>query len=62
MNPRRERIMLELFTRMADYMDSNGMAMDAALAAAAEDMTRALHEAITQATADSFREAGIKKH
>ena len=57
----RQEIMLDLFTRMAEYIDT-GHDTDTALARAAEDLGNALRVTVARATADAMRAAGVKVH
>ena len=61
MNPLRQEIMLDLFSRMADHIDA-GMHPDAALLQAAEDMKAALRATVARIAADAFAEADITRH
>jgi len=56
----RAEILLDLFQRMADHIDNNGMDPNEALRRAAEEMVHDMRLTAAQATADAFRAAGIK--
>jgi hypothetical protein len=66
----REEILLDLFTRMAEYIDHHGMDRDTALIAAAEDLKRDLRTTAqretaamaVRETANAFREAETTVH
>ena len=58
----REEVLLDLFTRMAEYIDHHGMDRNDALFHAANDLRNALHRTVAQAAADAMRAAEVTAH